>query len=239
MHIHSTYSYDGKSSVQEIRETAKSRGYTFALFAEHSEGFDHGKMRDLVNECRELSDEEMILVPGLEIDCDFGRHVLALGVKECIVSEKPDLVLEEIKEKGGIAVLPHPVIYRFRSFFTNIQHLDGVEIWNSRYDGGAPNPKVFDLLQTLRDENEAVYAFGGQDLHDVAEMDDLCLALDLEYINECEILAKLKKGAFQIQRRRTVIDSHGSITRSQRLFFDLSSSVRMALHKKNSKWVNE
>lgn len=228
MHIHTTYSFDGVSSLEDLVLAAERKGHSFLLITEHSDDFDVVKMEMLVRDCQGLSSEEMVVIPGLEVHCDFGRHIVALGVREFIEKDSPDYVVKRINELGGLAILPHPGVYRFRSFLDNVDGLHGIEVWNSRYDGTAsPNPKSFTLLESLREQNNGIYAFAGQDLHDVNEIDELCLTLDLECLNEYEILSQLRRGSFSIVRKRTVIQSDGTISKAQRLFFDLASSARM------------
>ena len=228
MHIHTNYSFDGSSSLEEVVRAAEEKGHSFLLISEHSDDFSDRKMEALVRDCDRLSSEMMVIIPGIEVHCDFGRHIVALGVREFIGTDSPDNVVKRINELGGLAIFPHPGVYHFRSFLEDVDGLHGVEVWNTRYDGPtAPNPKSFTLLQELREKNNTVFAFGGQDLHDVIEMDELCLTIEVESLSELEILSQLKRGSFTIVRKRTVIQSDGTISKTQRLLFDLASSARM------------
>jgi len=227
-HIHTDYSYDGESSLREVASLAKKRGYSFLLLTEHNDDFDDEKMERLVAECEQLSTDELVVIPGLEVNCDFGRHLLAIGVRRYIGMASPDKVIDRIKENHGLAVFPHPALYRFRSFFRSVDDLNGVEIWNNRYDSKyAPNLKSFDLLNNLRRENPCIFAYGGLDLHSTSEFDDLCLRIELEELTEKKILESLKDGRFKIVRKGTIIDSTGSITRRQRFIFDIVTSANM------------
>ena len=226
MHIHTDYSYDGRDSLQEVARLAKRKGYGFLLLTEHNDDFSDEKMQRFVAECERLSTNDLIIVPGLEVNCDFGRHLLAIGIKKYIGIADPDKVIDKIKENGGLAILPHPGLYQFRSFLTSASNLDGVEVWNSRYDSKyAPNPKSFSLLKNLRKENPGIFAYGGQDLHSVRELDDLSLRVELARPSEFEILHRLEKGRFEVARKRMAIDSVGDITKTQKVLFDIVASA--------------
>lgn len=227
-HLHTGYSYDSSASLKEITILAKKKGYRFLLLTEHSDDFNDEKMKKFVAECECLSTEDLIVIPGLEVNCDFGRHILAVGIKEFIGVADPDDVIDRIRGNGGLAIIPHPVLCQFRSFVTLTNRLNGVEVWNSRYDGKyAPSLKSFRLLSMLQKENPKVFAYGGLDLHSIQDFDDLCLKVELAMVTEQEVLQCLKKGNFKVARKKIVIDSSGDITRMQRLFFDMVTSVTM------------
>ncbi|MDY6971067.1 MAG: PHP domain-containing protein [Thermodesulfobacteriota bacterium] len=228
MHIHTDYSYDGRDSLQDVAQLARRKGYSFLLLTEHNDVFDDEKMRRFVAECERLSTTDFTIIPGLEVNCDFGRHLLAIGIRKYIGMADPEKVIDKIKENGGLAIFPHPGLHQFRSFLDTASNLDGVEVWNSRYDSKfAPNPKSFSLLKNLRKENPGVFAYGGQDLHSVQELDDLCLRIELSRPSEFEILHRLEKGRFEVVRRRMAIGSVGDITKTQKVLFDIVASADM------------
>jgi len=227
-HLHTNYSFDGKSPLQEITNLAKEEGHSFLLLTEHNDDFNNEKMKKFAAECNRLSTDELVVVPGLEINCGLDRHILAIGVKKYIKTASPDEVIGQIKEIGGLVVFPHPGLYQFRTFMKSINSLNGIEVWNSRYDVRyAPNLKSFSLLKDLRKINPRIYAYGGLDLHSSSNFDALCLKIELLKLSEEEILSSLESGSFKIVRKRTVINSTGDITRSQRLFFDIAASANM------------
>lgn len=200
------------------------------LLTEHNDDFNDDKMKKLVEECEDLSTVDLMVIPGLEVNCDYGRHILAVGIKKNIGTDSPDKVIDKIRENGGLVIFPHPGLYQFRPFFTSISQLNGVEVWNIRYDiKCAPSLKSFELLRELRDINPDIFAYGGQDLHSAGNFDDICLKVELNEFSEKEILNNLRRGKFRIERKRTRIDSTGNITGRQRLFFDMAASVAMLL----------
>jgi len=227
-HIHTDFSYDGESSLEEVAKLAKKKGHSFLLLTEHNDDFNDGKMERFVAECEQLSTGEFIIIPGLEINCDFGRHLLGIGVRRYIPMAGPDEVIGQIRQSGGLAVFPHPGLYQFRPFLKSVNNLNGIEVWNNRYDGKyAPNLRSLELLKDLRIKNPGIFAYAGLDLHSTSKFDCLCLKIELAELTETEILSSLKAGEFRLLRKRTEIDSTGDITKTQKLIFDIAASANM------------
>ncbi|HNR13570.1 MAG TPA: PHP domain-containing protein, partial [Thermodesulfobacteriota bacterium] len=89
LHIHTTYSYDGRITLDDISSIARSKGHGFLLLTEHSDDFSPRKMEALREHSQRLSDKDFVIIPGLEVNCDLGRHLLAVGVTRYISEEKP------------------------------------------------------------------------------------------------------------------------------------------------------
>lgn len=228
LHIHTTYSYDGRITLDDCAAVARAKGHSFLLLTEHNNQLSDRKMEVLCKHSRRLSDDTFRVIPGLEIDCDFGKHLLAVGISRYLPGGKPEEVARAIADSGGLTILPHPALYQFRSFLSSGSYLNGVEVWNTRYDSSsAPNPKSFDLLERLRLENPSIFAYGGQDLHEERDFDWLCLTVDVPLLNDAEVLRSLEKGLFSITRKNTVIGAAGAISARQKLMFDIRSSARL------------
>lgn len=229
MHLHTEYSYDGNYTLSDIAGLAKKHGHSFILLTEHNDDFNDDKMKRFVSACKHFSSDSMLIIPGLEVNCDFGRHILALGVTRRIETASPDHVVESIKENGGLAIIPHPCLYQFRSFLASAENLNGVEVWNSRYDGTwAPNPRSFSLLRRLRHENPNIFAYAGQDAHSLSDVSDLRVTMELESITEYEILFSLARGRFTVGKRKTLFDAGGTMTRTQKAFFEIAAAAALA-----------
>jgi len=48
------------------------------------------------------------IIPGMEITCERGVHLIGLFLQEEVVSREIDEVIGEIHSQGGLALLPHP-----------------------------------------------------------------------------------------------------------------------------------
>ena len=111
IHVHSNLSYDGQHSLEEIAQYAKKCGYGFVGMTEHSDTFDNDKMSDFVNECRRLSNSELLVIPGVEFTCENKLHLLGLGIEHFTDVKDPISVARFIRAQGGLAIVSHPVRY--------------------------------------------------------------------------------------------------------------------------------
>ncbi len=100
LHIHSRYSEDSKSTLEDIIEKARRENLDGLALMDHNtlEGFFEAQKIDT----------ELIIIPGMEVSTDDG-HVMALGVQEDIETRLsiPETI-DRIREKGGLAVAAHP-----------------------------------------------------------------------------------------------------------------------------------
>jgi hypothetical protein len=106
IHIHSAYSFDGRTPVRDILKAAKSNGLDFVMLTDHSdlrareEGYEgwHGNT---------------LLIVGQEIAPRF-NHYIAFGTNvPVIISEnkpdmKPQTYIDKVLTQGGIGFIAHP-----------------------------------------------------------------------------------------------------------------------------------
>ncbi len=118
LHVHSCYSPDGYEKPEKIAKYLKKKGFKGMAIV------DHHTVEGSVKAFREIKD--FLIIPGVEINTDMG-HILAFAIMEDIESRNAPEVVEEIHEKGGIAVLAHP----FRFSKPKIK-TDAVEAINGR-----------------------------------------------------------------------------------------------------------
>jgi predicted metal-dependent phosphoesterase TrpH len=219
IHIHSTYS-DGDLTLSGLRDVYRGLGYSFLAMTDHAEVFHAEKLERYVAECASLSDSEFVFVPGLEYSCLNRMHVLGLGVTALATSKDPQAVIGHIAERGGISVIAHPMTEAFPwiESFTTLP--DGIEVWNSKYDGRyAPRVTTFDLLNRLRQKRNDMRAFYGQDLHWRRQYRGLALEVDAKRLAPAELLNALRTGAFCAQKGPLRLSSRGELSQAQRLHF--------------------
>jgi hypothetical protein len=196
LHLHSTYS-DGEFTLLELRELLVSSGCAFACVTDHAESLDTAKRTAYVEECRALSDHVFRFLPGLEYECEQRMHILGYGVMAPIPTRDPQEVMRIIGQHGGLSVIAHPK----DNFFPWIESFDtlpdGIEAWNTKYDGQyAPRPSTFDLISRLRRRKPALHAFYGQDLHWKRQYRGLFVDLTATASNEQGVLDALAAGDF-------------------------------------------
>jgi hypothetical protein len=214
LHIHSSYSYDGEVSLQQLRDLCKNSGYKFITLTEHAKNMSKDKMKMLVLECNSLSSADLTFIPGLEFDCDGDYHILALGIEEYIETANPKEVISKIHELGGIAILAH-VSYYDRIPYDVLASLDGIEIWNIKYDGKyAPKLKNFKILKKFKEINPNIICYGGLDLHEINEFKKLLINVRTRSVDSKDskkILTALKAGNFHITNGLFIIGSKGNL----------------------------
>ena len=210
LHVHSTYSRDGHHPLHEIVAFGRRRGFRFICMTEHAESLTPTSFGSYLAECRHLSSSECCLVPGLEIDCTDGLHMMGLGLTSYVEPGCALRVATAIQDSGGIAVIAHPGRYAYRIPPALALSVHGIEVWNQGYDGRfLPNPHSLTLLRQFRRENPAVYAFGGVDLHRISPVSHVRTFIRARSSTPECVLSALRIGDFRIEGRWFRLDSGG------------------------------
>ncbi len=174
IHTHSDFSYDGNDSVEDIANFLKQRGYSFICLTEHDDDFDHNKMARYVSACKNASDENFQVVPGLEFRCNNRMHILGIGIEEYFLTKDPLDAIMNIKKQGGVAVIAHP-----RKYINNISKeilaaVDGIEIWNGPNDSRfIPHYKMLTYYKRIKKKYPHIKAFCGADIHSLKNFFEL------------------------------------------------------------------
>jgi len=125
LHIHSNFSNDGKSTVEEILAAASERGLGCVAITDHNSFEAYSFAKD---------NGKIIVIPGIEVSSKDG-HILAYGIDRDIPR---DMTIKEtidaIHKAGGVAFAAHP--YRWWSGLgeknTLENNFDGTEARNAR-----------------------------------------------------------------------------------------------------------
>ncbi len=213
VHVHSTYSYDGHHTVQELGEFGRKRGYGFICLTEHSDTMDDGKMDRLVEECKRHSDERVKLIPGVEFTCGE-YHILGVGIERFRAVEEPLRAIEFIKDQRGIAILAHPGRYGYSVPEEVVRALDGIEVWNMIYDGRfVPDPEALRWVKGLMERGLKVMCYGGADLHRITNSIKVETYLLSQSSGKEAVVEALKDGAFLISNSWITLNSYLSLSR--------------------------
>jgi hypothetical protein len=221
MHVHSTYS-DGEFTLAELRRVFLDEGCAFLCMTDHAEHLAPDRLRQYIDECQALSDDKFLFVAGLEYSCEQRMHILGYGAMQRVESQDPETVIRHIEKQGAVSVIAHPKT----DFFEWIEKFDtlpqGIETWNSKYDGRyAPRPETFTLLQQLRERKPEMHAFYGQDLHWKKQFRGIFVQLDSDptsapisaptsaLTNAQGILTALAKGAYTGVKGELMLPSSG------------------------------
>jgi hypothetical protein len=173
LHIHTTYSYDGVSTVQEVID-----------FAEYNTDLDiiaitdHNKILGGLEACKLACDYRISVVTGEEILTREGE-LLALFIQEKIKPfRKVTHTIKEIHAQGGLAIAPHPfswvnpsiplkTLYKISNGVSADCRLDAIEIFNASLSGKTGykrrrrlNSKVFTLPEVASSDGHCAEDIG-------------------------------------------------------------------------------
>ena len=197
LHAHSTYSYDAKLSLRELKELCIKNGVQFVCMTEHVDEMTPERAVDFVRECAVLTDETFCFIPGFEVPYK-SAHILMIGMREFLGNYAPTIkVLKEWTDKASFVVLAHPVRNDFIVEKGLLQEIDALEVWNQQYEGKrVPRTRSILLLEKLREQKPLLIATGGVDFHRTEHFGTPFVTLSVESLNETAIIEKLTTGAF-------------------------------------------
>lgn len=158
----------------------RRHGYDAVLLAEHDHGFDAGRLAAYRAACADASSPELLLVPGIEYsDPANAVHIPVWGRLPFIGAglETSDL-LREVSRLDGLAVLAHPGRRGVLAALdpTWLARLFGVEVWNRKYDGYAPNRAAAQLVRS----HPTLTPFVSLDFHTARQFHPLAMLVEVE-----------------------------------------------------------
>lgn len=234
-HVHSDWSDDGSWPLEQISKVFGRHGYQLVLMCEHSRGFSPAKWTEYVTACREVSDEHITLIPGIEYgDSDNVVHIPVWGdVPFFGDGLQIGRLLAQVTESGGTAVWAHPWrrdAWR-RADSSWYSHLVAVEVWNRKYDGIAPNRNAITLAN-----REQLTKFVALDFHTRRQLFPLSLSLRLGeeraqrsdgLVEPHDVYSALGRNDFDVQALGLPLDSVTSGAFGRAL--DTAESIRRAI----------
>lgn len=216
IHAHSTYSYDAKLTLRELKELCIKNGVQFVCMTEHVDEMTPERAVEFVRECAALTDEMFCFIPGFEVPYK-SAHILMIGMREFLGNYAPTIkVLKEWTDKAPFVVLAHPVRNDFIVEKGLLQEIDALEVWNQQYEGKrVPRTRSILLLEKLREQKPLLIATGGVDFHRTEHFGAPFITLSVESLHEKAIIEKLNTGAFIVSSRESTF--YGSLPNSKEL----------------------
>jgi hypothetical protein len=227
LHVHSTFS-DGEESLERLVQTFRDAGMRFIAVSDHAEVFDQERMEKYVALCATLSSEDFLVIPGLEFALKGGSiHILGYGITRRVSAPTMEQLVDGIHEAGGLAVLAHPPQGSINMITAIKGKLDGIEVWNGRYDGAvAPRANSFQLLRHIRSSNLNAAAYCGVDLHKLGQARrPVSVNVATDRLERDAIISGLRSGCFTLHGNTLTIPSSGTLTFVQ----ELSIAVKQPL----------
>jgi len=203
LHVHTIFSLDGRIEIEELRERARKGNISFIILADHADTLlERKNIGKFLQETGNYNSAPFV-IPGIEYTCSPRIHLLAIGIKEIMENyEDPFDVIEKTHSQGGLVIWGH---YDFKLRSNDIEILrkvDGVEIWNRKYDGKMSFlPHRGRLFNTIRNKyNNNLNMYNGTDLHSFSSWANLFITMP-DVSSSVEIMNNLRVGNFKMVNR--------------------------------------
>lgn len=192
LHCHTVYSqgtripWEGIAKPEEVVAAAKKKGLDGIAI------IDHNTTKALRTAKKEAKLQEIILIPGIEINTKSG-HVAGLGVEDSIKSGlSVEETVDHIHDAGGIAVATHPFDIRRHGVAQDFMKCDAIEIFNSLNIDRFANRRAIDAVKDFR-----IPAVAGSDAHTVNMIGSSTNFMKAN--NSDEAIKKIKKGRLEFE----------------------------------------
>lgn len=245
IHCHSTYSYDAKLTLRELKELCQKNGISFVCMTEHTDELTKERAEEFIKECEALSDETFLFIPGFEVPYRIHgapdhAHILMIGTRTYREQYAPTIeVLKHWTKDASFVILAHPVRNQFLVDDGLLQEIDALEVWNQQYEGKrVPRTRSLKLFETLKKIKPELRATGGVDFHRKEHMGAPLVSLALDSLAEASIIEKLKEGAYTFSSDQALV--YGTLPNAEELIkkhrFESFVSVAVITF---GKWVNK
>lgn len=172
-HIHSEYSPDSNSKIDDILKIAKRENIDIIAIS------DHNTVDGTSEVIKKTRNTDILAIPSIEISSIQG-HILGLGCQENVPRDlSPQDTIDRIHDLGGLAIIPHPYCFYRHGLLhkTNYKDLkiDAIETKNARFIVGYCNRKAKKLSK-----KEKIPALGASDAHYFKFVGDCFSLVDAE-----------------------------------------------------------
>ncbi|TYO83758.1 PHP domain-containing protein [Oceanicella actignis] len=231
LHVHSTWSFDGRWGLPAIARIFGALGYRAVMMTEHDSGFDPMRFSEYRDACRTASNSRCRLIPGIEYSSpDNDIHILTWGLERFLGEHRPvSQTLADVRASNGVAVFAHPARRdAWRRFDRSwIPLLSGIEIWNRKTDGFAPGADAIALWKST-----GLPATVGVDFHRLRHAYPLALEIKADPTADLEhqIIDALRHARHSATvHGRRLIDENGALRVSELKRAHRAETVRRIL----------
>ena len=208
--------------MRQIRDLAKSSGFAFMIITEHNDYLDNERIKATEQSCEELSSDDFVVIPGLEVRCKEDIHLLTIGRIAEFANDASLLeTLNRSQEIGNLAIIAHPDkdFLKLQPEIAGI--IDGFEVWNNKQDSRwTPSMAAIRQFRGIRDINRHCFAYAGLDLHHAYQFASPWMDINAPSLSRAHIIDALKSGGFAF--------SNGFITLSSMAKLNFSDYWRLS-----------
>jgi hypothetical protein len=200
-HVHSTHSFDGRLDIKDLAAFFQEHGMHFVLMSEHIERLDPEKIRALISDCETYSSRNFLLIPGIEIDA---LNALFFSVQPVDSWTDTEDLAQQLAAGGALVAVSHPVKVKKTIPAVTASVIEGVEVWNSRYDGKlAIDTRIVRFWLDLRKSlGRPLVPLCGIDFHSRHDFVSLVFELSCDRLDRDEIMTAIRAGRHRIVRSR-------------------------------------
>jgi len=193
LHLHTYYSADACATPEEMINGAKRRGLSGIAITDHNtcDGIEHLKNAGLIREDGRDVDG-FLVIPGVEVSTADG-HLLCIGTTLPYMKGAPAKeVVSAIRERGGIAIAPHP----YDSFRAGIREeiLDQLDLAALETFNAAVSLRSFNRKAAEYAATRGLAATAASDAHHATAAGISSTAYDLPELSVAALLAAIPKG---------------------------------------------
>jgi len=157
-HIHSEYSPDSQSKIDDILKVAARKNIDVIAIS------DHNTVDGTSEVVKKTKNTDILAIPSIEISSTEG-HILGFGCEENIPRDlTPEDTIDKIHDLGGLAIIPHPYCFYRHGLLHNTSYknlkIDAIETKNARFIIGYCNHKAKKLSK-----KENLPQLGASDSH--------------------------------------------------------------------------
>lgn len=193
-HIHSEYSPDSSSKIEDILKVAAKRNIDIIAIS------DHNTVDGTSEVLKKTRNTDILAIPSIEISSSHG-HILGFGCEENIPRDlSPEDTIDRIHDLGGLAIIPHPYCFYRHGLLHNYKeklNIDAIETRNARFIVGYCNNKAKNLSI-----KENLPALGASDAHYYKFVGDCYSIIDCEKDID-SVLKSISKGKTEAHGKGT------------------------------------
>lgn len=194
-HIHSEYSPDSSSKIDDILKVANEKDIDIIAIS------DHNTVDGTSEVLKKTRNTDILAIPSIEISSSHG-HILGFGCEENVPRDlSPEETIDKIHDLGGLAIIPHPYCFYRHGLLHKTDYktlkIDAIETKNARFIVGYCNNKAKNLSK-----KEKIPGLGASDSHYWKFVGDCYSQIDCE-MDIDSVLKAIKKGNVEAHGKGT------------------------------------